>query len=121
MRMFTKAAILAAALAIPAVSFAQAPAAAPKADKKAAAKSAANVATHTTSGTVKSVSDSSLVITGKGAKEETFTLNASTKKTGDVKEGAKVTVAYTTEGSAMTATSIKASAAKASKKSTAKK
>jgi hypothetical protein len=30
-----------------------------------------------------------------------------------VKEGAKVTVAYTTEGTTMTATSIKAAAAKA--------
>ncbi len=123
MRMFTKAAILVAALAIPAATFAQGTAAPAAKEKKAPAamKEAgkAAVASHTTSGTVKSVSDSSLVITkgaAKNAKEVTFTVNASTKKTGDVKEGSKVTVAYTTEGGTMTATSIKAAAAKAKSK-----
>ncbi|HEY2435168.1 MAG TPA: hypothetical protein VGI12_21035 [Vicinamibacterales bacterium] len=125
--MFTKAAILTVALAVPAIGFAQAPATttAPKADKKAATKETTKaVASHTTSGVVKSSSDSSLVITkgtGKTAKDETFTVNASTKKTGDVKEGSKVTVAYTTEGSTMTATSIKAAAAHAAKKTTTTK
>ena len=132
MRMFTKAAILVAALAIPAATFAQGTTAPAAKEKKApAAKSAATketgksaVASHTTHGTVKSVSDSSLVIStgaGKAAKDETFTVNASTKKTGDVKEGAKVTVAYTTEGSTMTATSIKAAAAKTTKTAATKK
>jgi hypothetical protein len=116
----TKAAVLAAALTIPVAAFA-AQAAAPAAQKKAAAsaKKAPAVMSHTTSGTVKSSSDTSLVITkgaGKNAKDETFVVNASTKKTGDVKEGAKVTVAYTTEGTTMTATSIKAAAAKAAAK-----
>ena len=118
MRNLMKAAIVVAALAFPAAAFAQAGATAAPAQKKSAAtsvKKAPAVASHTTSGTVKSVSDSSLVIskgTGKNAKDESFTVNASTKKTGDVKEGAKVTVAYTTEGGAMTATSIKAAAPK---------
>jgi hypothetical protein len=125
MRMFTKAAILVAALAIPAATFAQGTAAATT--KKAPAtkeSSKAAVASHTTSGVVKSSSDSSLVITkgsGKTAKDETFTVNASTKKTGDVKEGAKVTVAYTAEGTTMTATSIKAAAPKAAHTATPKK
>jgi hypothetical protein len=124
--MFTKAAILVAALAIPAATFAQGTAA-PATKKAPAAKDAAAkpaVMSHTTSGVVKSVSDSSLVITkgsGKTAKDETFTVNASTKKTGDVKEGGKVTVAYTTEGTTMTATSIKAAAAKAAHTSAKKK
>ena len=120
MRMFTKAAILVAALAIPAATFAQGTTAPAAKEKKSAAATKetgkAAVMSHTTSGVVKSVSDSSLVIskgTGKAAKDETFTVNASTKKTGDVKEGAKVTVAYTTEGTTMTATSIKAAAPKA--------
>ena len=132
MRMFTKAAILVAALAIPAATFAQGTTATTTKEKKApAAKSSAAketgkaaVASHSTHGVVKSVSDSSLVISkgaGKNAKDETFTVNASTKKTGDVKEGAKVTVAYTTEGTTMTATSIKAAAPKATHTSAKKK
>jgi len=118
----TKAVVLAAALAVPVAAFAQATA---PAKKTAAHKEAApKVASKTTTGTVKSVSDSSLVIehgSGKAAKEETFTVNASTKKDGDVAAGSKVTVAYTTEGTTMTATSIKASAAHAAAKKPAKK
>ncbi len=114
----TKAAILAVALAVPMAAFAQAGAGAAPAQKKAAAatKKAPTVANRTTSGTVKSSSDTELVITkgaGKAAKDETFVVNASTKKTGDIATGAKVTVAYTSEGSTMTATSIKAAPAKA--------
>jgi hypothetical protein len=119
MRNLMKAAIVVVALAFPAAAFAQAGATAAPAKKSAAASTkkekAPAVASHTTSGTVKSLSDTSLVIskgTGKAAKDETFTVNASTKKTGDVKEGAKVTVAYTTDAGTMTATSIKAPAAK---------
>jgi hypothetical protein len=122
-----KVAVFAAALAVPAAAFAQGTTAAP-AQKKASASTAAKkeaapkVASHTTSGVVKSVSDSSLVIT-KAGKDETFTVNASTKKDGDIAAGTKVTVAYTTEGKDMTATSIKAAAAHkpAAKKSTPKK
>jgi hypothetical protein len=118
--MFTKAAILAAALAIPAVTFAQAATTAPAAKKPAATKETKSaVASHTTSGAVKSVSDTQLVITkgsGKNAKDETFTVNASTKKTGDVAAGTKVTVAYTMDGKDMVATSIKAAAPKAAPK-----
>jgi hypothetical protein len=120
--MFTKAAILAAALAIPAVTFAQAAPAAKKTAAKDTTKAA--VASHTTSGAVKSVSDTQLVITkgtGKNAKDETFTVNASTKKTGDVATGSKVTVAYTMDGKDMVATSIKAAAPKTAAKSKAKK
>src|ERR1043165_1628387 len=110
MRIFSKAAILAAALMIPAAAFAgqaapvakqTAPAAkrgAAKSEAKADTKKAAAVRSHTTSGTVKSSSDSSLVITkgsGKAAKDETFTVNSSTKKDGAIDTGAKVTVAYT--------------------------
>jgi hypothetical protein len=114
--MITKAAILVAALAIPAATFAQGTTTPKDTTKKAPA--ATKTASHSTSGVVKSVSDTSLVITkgsGKTATDETFVVNASTKKTGDVKEGAHVTVAYTTEGTTMTATSIKAAAPKAKK------
>jgi hypothetical protein len=127
MRNLTKAIAIAAMLAFPVASFAQTAPAAPAAKQSAtkAEKSASKkVATKTTTGTVKSVSDSQLVIThgsGKSAKDETFAVNASTTKTGTVETGSKVSVHYTTEGSAMTATAISASAPKAAKSSTKKK
>jgi len=127
MRNITKAIAIAAMLAFPVASFAQTAPAAPAAKQSATKteKSASKkVATKTTTGTVKSVSDSQLVIThgsGKSAKDETFAVNASTTKTGTVETGSKVSVHYTTEGSAMTATAITASAPKAAKSSTTKK
>jgi hypothetical protein len=127
MRNLTKAIAIAAMLAFPVASFAQTAPAAPAAKQSATKteKSASKkVATKTTTGTVKSVSDSQLVIThgsGKSAKDETFAVNASTTKTGTVETGSKVSVHYTTEGSAMTATAITASAPKAAKSSTTKK
>ena len=115
----TKAAILAVALAVPVAAFAQAASTTAPAKKSTAAtthkEKAPAAASHTTSGTVKSSSDSQLVISkgsGKAAKDETFTVNASTKKTGDIATGSKVTVAYTMEGKDMVATSVKAAAAK---------
>jgi hypothetical protein len=113
MRTITKAAILAVALSVPMAAFA-AQAAAPT--KKSAAAStkkekAPAVMSHTTSGTVKSSSDTSLVVT-KGGKDQTFVVNASTKKDGALDTGAKVTVAYTMDGKDKVATSVKASAAK---------
>jgi hypothetical protein len=110
----TKAAVLALALAVPVATFAA------QADaKKAPAAKKSTTMSHTTSGTVKSSSDTSLVITkgsGKNAKDETFTVNASTKKDGDIATGAKVTVAYTMDGTNMVATSIKAAPAHPAKK-----
>jgi len=127
MRNITKAIAIAAMLAFPVASFAQtAPAASTTKQTKAekTEKSATkHVASKTTSGTVKSISDSQLVITkgsGKSAKDETFAVNASTTKTGTIETGSHVSVHYTTEGSTMTATAVTASAPKA-KKSTSKK
>jgi len=104
MRTFTKVAVLAVALTIPVAAFAS------QGTKKSAAapaKKEATVASHTTSGVVKTSSDTSLVIT-KSGKDHTFVVNASTKKDGDIATGAKVTVAYTMEGKDMVATSVKA-------------
>ena len=120
MRTLTKAAVLAVALAVPMAAFASQDAKKPAAP----AKKTAAVASHSTAGTVKTSSDTSLVIThgsGKNAKDETFTVNASTKKDGDIATGAHVTVAYTVEGKDWVATSIKAAPAHAAKKSTPKK
>jgi hypothetical protein len=105
-----KAATLVAMLAIvPVAAFGQA-ATAKKAT--APAKKSAAVASHTTAGTVKSSTDSSLVIT-KGGKDETFTLNSSTEKTGTIENGAHVTVHYTMDGKNMVATAVSATPAKA--------
>jgi hypothetical protein len=111
MRTFIKAAALVAMITlVPVASFAQAPPAAPvkkaKAPAAATAQPAAKkVASHTTTGTVKSVSDTELVIT-KGTKDQTFTVNASTDKKGTIETGSKVSVHYTLDGKTMVATAI---------------
>lgn len=114
MRNITKAAALALILAVPGAAFA-AQAAAPAAAKKTAAKApaakSAAVSNHTTSGTVKTASDSSLVIS-KGGKDQTFVVNASTEKKGTVEPGAKVAVHYTVDGKNWVATAITAQPAK---------
>ena len=131
MRNLTKAIAVAAMLAFPVATFAQTAPAAPAAKQTAPAakqskaeksekSSTKKMATKTTTGVVKSSSDSQLVIThgsGKSAKDETFVVNPSTTKTGTIETGSKVSVHYTTEGTTMTATSIAASAPKAPKSS----
>jgi ribosomal protein S1 len=119
---------LAAVLVFPAVTFAQtaAPAAKAPAQKaeKAPAAASKKVASHSASGTVKSISDSQLVITtsGKTPKDETFVVNASTaKKPAMIETGAHVSVRYTQEGTTMTATAISAAAPKATKATKAPK
>ena len=121
MRNLMKAVAIAAVLAFPVATLAQTAPAAAKSQAPAAAKAekpAKKPATKTAHGTVKSISDSQLVISsgkGKSAKDETFVVNASTTKTGTVEAGAKVSVHYTMDGTNMVATAITASAPKASK------
>ena len=108
MRTFLKAAAFVAMMALPVAGFAQTPAPAKKtASKEAAAQkpAKASTATHSTSGVVKSVDDSSLVLT-KGGKDETFVVNASTQKQGAIAVGSQVSVHYTVEGTTKTATAI---------------
>jgi glucose/arabinose dehydrogenase len=132
MRNIMKAAAFAAMLAIPGAAFAaQATPAAPAAPKQStaskpatqpaakpaaapAAKKSASVAKHTTSGTVKSSSDTSLVIT-KAGKDQTFVVNSTTEKKGAVETGAKVNVHYTVDGKNWVATAITVAPAKAAK------
>jgi len=88
---------------------------APKAKEAKAAK-AANHGKF--SGTISSVTGSSLVVTkGSGAakKDETFVLNAQTKKEGNLQTGGKAAVQYKIEGTDKVATSVKASPPKAAK------
>jgi hypothetical protein len=94
--------------------------------KPAAAKAAAKstMATHSTTGTVKSIDGSTLVITKPGKKggDMTFTVNGSTQKDGAVGVGSNVTVRYQNEGKMMVATAISERAPKqmASSKSASK-
>ena|SRR5258708_5573855 len=135
MRNITKAAAIVAMLAIPGAAFAAQATTAPAAPKKTtaakpmaepaakpapAAKKEASVAKHTTSGTVKSSSDTSLVIS-KGGKDQTFVVNSATEKNGTVEPGAKVAVHYTVDGKSWVATAITVKPAKAAKKSKDKK
>lgn len=105
-----KAATLVAMLAIvPVAAFGQAAA---KTKAAPAAKKTAAVASHTTAGTVKSSTDSSLVIS-KSGKDQTFVLNSSTEKTGTIETGSHVTVHYTMDGKNMVATAVTVQPAKA--------
>jgi len=108
------AALAAAVIAMPIAGFAATGQAAPAAAKPAAAKKEAtsNTAkaapTHATKGVVKSVDDSSLVITRHGKKPEdmTFTMNANTHKEGAVAVGSPVSVRYQESGTTHVATAV---------------
>ena len=107
-RSFVLTAVCAALVSLAgAPAFAQTAAKPTKTAAKPAAKPVADTATE-------SVNDTQLVITkaGKAAKEETFTVNTSTTKTGTIEPGSKVSVHYTTDGGNMVATAISASPAK---------
>jgi len=118
----------------PAIAFAQSTSASSKAATKAAepAKKAATPAVHSTTGVVKSIDSSMLVITkvaGKGP-ETSFVVNAATQRMGNLVPGAAVDVRYHAEGKDKIATAVtvqqpKAAAAKtpakASTSSTTKK
>lgn len=99
-----------ALLLIPAMT-ASAQTSTPDQKPKAAAKAAAKAATHSTSGIVRSVDGGTLVIAknDKAAKTDTFVINATTVKKGELAVGAKVSVRYTTEGGQNIATAVTAS------------
>jgi hypothetical protein len=71
-------------------------------------------ASHSTTGTVKSVDGTSLVITKPTGtvKEMTFVLNDSTQKKGTIATGASVEVRYKTEGKSNIATAVTVQAKK---------
>ena len=109
------AALAAAVIAMPIVGFATTRQAAPAAAKKEATSSASKAApTHATKGVVKSVDDSSLIISRHGKKPEdmTFTLNANTHKEGAVAVGAPVSVRYQESGKTYIATAVSVEQAK---------
>jgi hypothetical protein len=116
------AALAAAVMAMPIAGIAATRQAAPAAAKKEATGSAAKAApTHATKGVVKSVDDSTLVITRHGKKPEdmTFTMNASTHMEGAVAVGSPVSVRYQESGTSHVATAVSVEHTKT--KSSAKK
>lgn len=111
MRILKAAALVAMLAVVPAAAFGEA--AAQKKVAPAAKKSTA-MASHTTTGTVKSSSDTTLVIS-KAGKDQTFTVNSSTQKQGAIETGARVSVHYTMDGKDMVATAISVQPGKTSK------
>jgi len=76
------------------------------------AKKTSTAASHTVKGTVKSLDNSTLVLTPKKGSEMTFALDTSTTKEGAPAVGSDVSVKYHTEGKTMMATDIAAQPAK---------
>lgn len=81
-------------------------------------KTAAKPATHSAQGVVKSVDDSSLVIT-HSKKDMSFKLDSSTQREGTIAVGTPVSIRYHMDGSTMVASAVHADTPKAPK--TAKK
>ena len=77
---------------------------------------ASSTASHAVRGVVKSMDDSSLVVTasGKKATDMTFVLNGSTTKEGSPAVGSTVSVRYKTEAGKMIATAVAVQPAAAS-------
>lgn len=110
MRTFRTTLVIALLLGIPAWGLASTQAGSqtkPPAKSGVPAKPAA--ATHATSGVIKSVDATSLVITkmtGKKSEDVSFALNSTTQKKGDLAVGAAVDVRYRTEGGSNVATAV---------------
>jgi hypothetical protein len=96
------AALVAVMTALPLVSSAQTPPASPK------TQSAPKQVTATMTGVVKSVDDTSMVITRSNAKgpEETFVLNSTTTRKGDLLAGNTVKVRYYIDDAKKVATAV---------------
>lgn len=93
--------------AMPVVGFAKAPAAAAQAQKQPSKTSVAN---HATTGVVKSIDETNLVISrsGKNKGDMTFVLNPTTERSGSIEVGSTVSVRYQQEGQTYTASAITA-------------
>lgn len=115
-KVMTAVVVTAALAAVPMAGFAAtAMQAKPAAAKPAAAKPAPS---HATTGTVKSMTADSLVVTRPGKKggDMTFVLNSSTTKEGNPEVGSKVSVRYREEGKEKIATAVMVQGKPAAKK-----
>jgi uncharacterized protein DUF5666 len=102
------------ALALSSAAFAGA--AAQKSGSTAKHTASTSTASHAVRGVVKSIDDSSLVVTASGKKtaDMTFVVNSSTTKEGSPAVGSTVSVRYKTEGGKMVATAVAVQPAAAS-------
>jgi hypothetical protein len=91
--------VLVVALAAAVSAFAATP-------QTAAAKKAAPAANHTVRGTVKSLDDSTLVLSRKKGADMTFALDSNTAKQGSPAVGSDVSVRYHNQGKTMMASAI---------------
>ena len=113
MRHTTAATLLAGTFAalLPVVAIVAAPA--PGAQTSGKHTTTATAATHATTGVVKSIDDSTLVIARSGKKGDmTFAVSPSTHREGSVAVGSQVSVRYNESGKTYTATAITAQAVK---------
>jgi hypothetical protein len=112
-KMLKAAAVIGVLTAAPMIAFASGQTSPAPAAKHSAAKP--SVATKSTTGVVKSMDATTLVLSRQGKKDadETFTLNASTQKEGNVQVGSTVSVHYKAEGKTKVATAIMAQEPKA--------
>lgn len=96
------------ALALSSVAFAGAEVQKSTGKKASAMAPASTTASHAVRGVVKSMDDSSLVVTasGKKAADMTFVVNGSTTKEGSPAVGSMVSVRYKTEAGKMVATAV---------------
>jgi hypothetical protein len=99
MRHIARTLVLVGALALAGSAFAATPQAAASAKKTTAA-------THTAKGTVKSLDNSTLVLSRKKGADITFALDANVAKQGAPAVGSDVSVRYHTEGRTMMAEAI---------------
>ena len=103
----TTALVLGTLAAVPVIGFAATPTSQKPAVQHAAAPKQA-AAVHATSGVVKSMDANTMVITrqGKEQGDMTFSLNASTRRSGAIAVGSSVSVRYQKEGDKDVATAI---------------
>ena len=103
MRYIATTVVLVVALAVAGSAFAAVP---------QAAKKASTAASHTVKGTVKSLDNSTLVLSTKKGGDMTFVVDNNTAKQGSPAVGSEASVKYHTEGKTMMATAITAQPAK---------
>lgn len=99
MRHMARTLVLVVALAAAGRAFAATP-------QAASAKTATAAASHTVRGTVKSLDDSTLVLSRKKGADLTFALDSNTAKQGSPAVGSDVSVRYHNEGKTMMASAV---------------
>lgn len=108
---FTRSMLIATLTLLPAFALAQPRPVTPSAQKPKPAAKPAKAATHSTSGVIRSIDGTTLVI-AKNAKTtttETFEMTSDTARKGELVVGAKVGVRYTTAGGRNVATAVSVS------------